>query len=254
VDATFGHLTAPTDETYYRNLARIGLQVADALAHAHAQGVIHRDIKPSNLLLDTQGTVWITDFGLAMAEGSADLTASGDVVRTLRYLAPERFRGQTDARSDVYSLGLVLYELAVLRPAFAESNRDRLLQSMLHTDPTPPRQFSRQIPRDLETIILKSMNREPERRYSSAAMLADDLRRYLAYEPIRARRLTGPERMGRWCRRYPAVATLSTLAIILLISGLAAVAWQWRRAEHQRRLAEPKARGVALGRAISVFT
>src|SRR5439155_11707961 len=109
---------APSDQgkPYWQSVARIGIQVADALAYAHVQGTLHRDIKPSNLLLDPQGVVWVTDFGLAKGSDSANLTHSGDVVGTLRYLAPERFRGKGDARSDVYALGLTLYELLTLRP------------------------------------------------------------------------------------------------------------------------------------------
>src|SRR5262249_22444959 len=113
---------------YYRSVARIALQVAEALAYAHRQGVLHRDVKPSNLLLDTQGIVWITDFGLAKAEGSDDLTHTGDVVGTIRFMAPERFDGRSLPQSDVYSLGLTLYELLTLRPAFDDTNKARLVE------------------------------------------------------------------------------------------------------------------------------
>src|SRR5207248_355530 len=120
-------LGSQSDLRYYRGVARVGVQIAEALAYAHGQGVLHRDIKPSNLLIDTQGTVWITDFGLAKVEGLEELTSQGDVVGTLRYMAPERFRGEADGRGDVYSLGLTLFELLTLRPAFAESERARLI-------------------------------------------------------------------------------------------------------------------------------
>jgi serine/threonine protein kinase len=116
--------------TYGQSVARIGLQVAEALEYAHKQGIIHRDIKPSNLLLDTRGTVWVTDFGLAKAEGAENLTHSGDVLGTLRYMPPEAFEGRTDGRSDVYSLGLTLYELLALRPAFGEKDRHRLVKQV----------------------------------------------------------------------------------------------------------------------------
>ncbi len=123
-------------------MARIGIQAAEALAYAHSQGTLHRDIKPSNLLLDTQGIVWVTDFGLAKASDSEpdNLTRTGDVVGTLRYMAPERFKGKADARSDLYALGLTLYELLTLRPAFADSERSRLLVQVLHDEPPRPAQ------------------------------------------------------------------------------------------------------------------
>src|SRR5215467_4192533 len=127
---------------YWQSAARIGIQVAEALAYAHAQGVLHRDIKPSNLLLDTEATVWVTDFGLAKAADSDDLTHTGDIVGTLRYMPPERFGGQGDARSDVYSLGLTLYELLTLRPAFDKADRARLIQEVLHDEPPRPRKLN----------------------------------------------------------------------------------------------------------------
>ena len=142
-------------------MARVGIQVAEALQYAHSQGILHRDIKPSNLLLDLKGTVWVTDFGLAKAVDEADLTHPGDVVGTLRYMPPERFRNQSDARSDLYSLGLTLYELLTLRSAFDESNRERLIHQLTRAEPRPPSQLNPQIPRDLETIVLKAIDREP---------------------------------------------------------------------------------------------
>src|SRR5262249_21024936 len=144
----------------------VGLQVAEALAYAHAQKVLHRDIKPSNLLLDVQGTVWVTDFGLAREEGS-DLTRTGDVVGPLRDLPPGRLRGVSEPRSDLYSLGLTLYELLALRPAFTEAAREPLLWRIAHEEPPPLRKLDRRVPRDLETIVLKAMAKEPERRYAT---------------------------------------------------------------------------------------
>jgi hypothetical protein len=120
---------------YARSVARIAVQVAEALAYAHSQGVLHRDIKPSNLLLDTRGTVWVTDFGLARLEGLDELTHTGDVVGTLRYLAPERFNGRSDPRGDIYSLGLTVYEMLTLRPAFAETDRSLLIKQVTQEEP-----------------------------------------------------------------------------------------------------------------------
>src|SRR5262249_43606782 len=151
---------------YYRAVARIGMQVADALAYAHGQRILHRDIKPSNIMLDNQGAVWVTDFGLAKQEGD-DLTQTGGFAGTLRYIAPERFDGVTDARGDIYGLGLTLYELLTLKPAFDGSDRGRLVGNITQSEPARPRQLVRDIPRDLETVILKAITKEPRRRYTS---------------------------------------------------------------------------------------
>jgi serine/threonine protein kinase len=216
-------LAGSREGEYFRGAARIGVQVAEALAYAHRHGILHRDIKPSNLLLDAQGAVWVTDFGLARAEGSDELTRSGDVVGTLRYLAPERFDGRSDPRSDVYSLGATLYELLTLRPAFDEPERAHLIERVTHGEPPRPRQVEGRIPRDLETIVLKALAREPAERYPSAEALAEDLRRFLHDRPIRARRAGPAERAWRWCRRNPVVAGLLATAV-LLAAGLAVLA------------------------------
>src|SRR5262249_22073291 len=133
---TVGLLDGSTEGTlgsaYFRSVARVGAQAARALEYAHSQGVLHRDVKPANLLLDAQGVVWLSDFGLAKLESADELTDTGDVVGTLRYLAPERFDGKADARGDVYALGLTLYEMAVLRPAFAASDRLMLIEQIKH--------------------------------------------------------------------------------------------------------------------------
>ncbi len=209
---------------YYRSVARIGLQVADALAYAHRHGVLHRDIKPSNLVLDLQGTVWITDFGLAKAEGAEDLTQTGDIVGTVRFMAPERFEGRSLPQSDVYALGLTLYELLTLRPAFEDAKKMRLIEKVLHEAPAPPRKLDPHIPRDLETVVLKCLAKEPAERYASAELMADDLRRFLADRPILARRSTWRERTWRWCRRNPWVASLSAaLLLVLMVTAVGGV-------------------------------
>jgi eukaryotic-like serine/threonine-protein kinase len=224
---------------YWAGVARIGVQVAEALQYSHAQGVLHRDIKPSNLLLDLHGTVWVADFGLAKLADQADLTHSGDVVGTWRYLAPERFRGQSDPRSDVYSLGLTLYELLVLRPAFDGSTREELIRQVGFGAPTRPRKVNPEVPRDLETIVLKATERDLAARYPSAGELAEDLRRFLEGRPPRARRCGPGERLWRWSRRNPAVAALGASVALLVVvlaigSTLAAV---WLNAERNRALA-----------------
>ena len=178
----------PAGSRYWRSVARIGIQVADALQYAHQQGTLHRDIKPANLLLDNRGTVWITDFGLAKLADLDDLTHSGDMVGTLRYMAPEQFEGKADARSDVYNLGLTLYELLTLRPAFDQKDRRRLIRQMTQEEPPRPRKLNPAIPRDLETIVVKAMAADPGHRYQTAGQLAADLRCFLEDRPIRARR------------------------------------------------------------------
>jgi serine/threonine protein kinase/WD40 repeat protein/Flp pilus assembly protein TadD len=225
-------LTGSSETQYFRGVARLGVQVAEALAYAHRQGIVHRDIKPSNLLLDTQGVVWITDFGLVKDEGSDNLTRTGDLVGTIRYMAPERFEDQGDARSDLYSLGATLYEALTLRPAFEDSPRARVIERVLHEEPDRPRKLDAHIPRDLETIVLKAMAKEPARRYQTAGEVAEDLRRFLADRPIRARRSSTAERTWRWCRRNPLVAGLLTSVAALLVViavGTSVLAWRLNR-------------------------
>lgn len=217
---------------YYRQVARVGLQVAEGLAYAHAQGILHRDIKPSNLLMDTHGTVWITDFGLAKAEGSDGPTRTGDIVGTLRYMSPERFDGRSDPRSDVYGLGATLYELLTLRPLFGEVNRAKLIERILHEPPPPPRALDHHIPHDLGTIVLKAIDKDPGRRYATADSLADDLRRFLADEPILARRMTAVEQYSRWARRNPVIAALGAAVTFLLFAVITGL---WRGNQESRR-------------------
>jgi WD40 repeat protein/serine/threonine protein kinase len=222
---------------YWQSVARIGMQVADALAHAASQGVLHRDIKPSNLLLDEAGNVWVTDFGLAKAASDTDLTHTGDLVGTLRYMAPERFNGQGDVRSDIYSLGLTLYELLALRPAFDETDRSRLVKQVMHDEPGRPRKLNPGVPRDLETVVLKAIARDPAHRYQTPAELGDDLTRFLEDRPISARRVSGAEKLWRWCRRNPLPASLSAGIVLVFLAGFAGVFWQWRVAEKQTAIA-----------------
>jgi WD40 repeat protein/tetratricopeptide (TPR) repeat protein len=208
---------------FHRGVAHIGRQVASALAYAHARGILHRDIKPSNLLLDTEGVVWVSDFGLAKVDDD-ELTKSGDILGTIRYMAPERFRGRGDARADIYSLGLTLYELLVLRPAFDSPDRLALSEQIKTADPRRPRSIDPRIPRDLETIILKANEKDPGDRYPTAEAMAEDLRRFLGDEPILARRASAPERCARWARRHPAVAgLLGLLTAVLLLATISSV-------------------------------
>jgi serine/threonine protein kinase/WD40 repeat protein len=210
-------ITGESNTAYFRSVARIGVQAAEALAYAHQFGILHRDIKPSNLLLDAQGTVWITDFGLAKMEGGSELTRTGDVVGTVHYMAPERFEGVSEPRGDVYGLGMTLYELLALRPAFADADPRQVMRRVGLEEPTGLRQWDPKVPRDLETIVLKAIAREPERRYQTAREMADDLHRFLADRPIRARRISRAERVVRWCRRNPILGGLSAAVAVLLV-------------------------------------
>jgi serine/threonine protein kinase/WD40 repeat protein len=225
-----------TGSQYWQSVARVGMQVADALAHAASQGVLHRDIKPSNLLLDDTGNVWVTDFGLAKADSDGDnLTHTGDIVGTLRYMAPERFSGQGDLRSDVYSLGLTLYEMLALRPAFDEADRNRLVKRVMHDEPLRPRKLNPGVPRDLETVVLKAIARDPAHRYQTPAEMAQDLKRFVEDRPVKARRVSETEKFWRWCRRNPLVASLLAGIVLVFLMGFAGVFWQWRGAETARQ-------------------
>ncbi len=220
-----------TESQFYRSVARIGAQVADALAYAHQQGVLHRDIKPSNLLLDVAGRVWVTDFGLAKVEGSDGPTRTGDIVGTVRYMPPERFDGWSDHRSDVYSAGATLYELLTLEPLFGATRQAELIEKVLHDSPEAPRKLDPKIPRDLETIVLKAIAKEPGDRYATAQALGDDLERFLEDRPILARRSTTVEQCWRWCRRNPWLAGANITAAVLttvLAIGSSIAAWTFR--------------------------
>ena len=199
---------------------------------------MHRDIKPSNLLLDTEGVVWIADFGLAKGEDEG-LTQSGDILGTLRYMAPERFRGEGDARADVYALGLTLYELLTLRSGFDSSDRLKLIEQIKTEEPPRPRIVDSRIPRDLETIVLKAIEKDPKARYQTAEAMGEDLGRFLADEPIRARQVSSAERYWRWSRRNPAIAVLGgVLTAVLMattVGSLVAARYFWNLAGRESR-------------------
>jgi WD40 repeat protein len=237
-------------QPFFRSVAQIGRQAAQGLSYAHSRGVVHRDIKPSNLLLDTDGVVWITDFGLAKAEEDG-LTATGDIFGTLPYMAPERFRGEGDARADIYALGLTLYELLTLKPAYDSNDRIKLIERVKNEEPLRPRSIDRRIPRDLETIVLKAIEKEPRSRYPSADAMAEDLRRFVADEPIKARQASATERYWRWARRNPLIAVLvGVLTVVLVaatVASLVVAARMSNLAEKERfaRLAERSSRQAA---------
>ena len=202
------------------------------LDHAHAMGVLHRDIKPSNLLIDSRGGLWIADFGLARFRDDSGLTITGDLVGTLRYMAPEMAMGRRlsfDPRSDIYALGATLYELLTLRPVFNGQDRRELLRQITQDEPVAPRRIDPAIPRDLETIVMAAMAKEPDRRYATASELADDLRRFLDDEPIQARPPSPWEHAMKWARRHRA-ALMAAAGVALVALGIgSALLWQEQR-------------------------
>jgi tetratricopeptide (TPR) repeat protein len=228
-----------------REAAALMVKAAEAIAYAHSRGVIHRDLKPGNILLDRDGHPRVTDFGLAKKlQSESGLTGSGQIMGTPSYMPPEQAggnRGDVGPAADVYALGATLYALVTGRPPFqAATAMDTVIQ-VIGEEPVPPRRLNPTVPRDLETIGLKCLQKEPARRYATAAELAEDLRRFEAGETIRARPVGRPERLWRWCRREPALAALA----LTLVAGLLGVATQWFRAEshlkealHQRGRAE----------------
>jgi WD40 repeat protein/serine/threonine protein kinase len=217
--------SARFSRSYFRSVAQLGAQVAEALDHAHQMGVVHRDIKPSNLMLDVRGKVWITDFGLARRDDAARVTVTGDLVGTLRYMSPEQAlakRIPIDHRSDVYSLGVSLYELLTLEPAVGGKDRQELLRQIAFEEPRPPRRLCREVPAELETIVLKAMEKNPADRYATAAELAEDLRHFLADQPIRARRPGVVQRLRKWGRRHRSLVTAGGIGLALVVAALAA--------------------------------
>ncbi len=225
-------------KNHYRWAAGVAAQTADAMTYAHAQGILHRDIKPSNLLLDGRGTVWITDFGLVKNFTNQTMTATGDIIGTPQYMAPESFEGRYDARSETYCLGLTLYEMAALQPAYADATTPEIIRAITSAPPAAIAKVEPSIPRDLATIIDKAIAREPRDRYQSAPDLREDLHAFLEDRPIKARRTSPFEHVWRWSRRNPLVASLLALSALLLamVAVVASVGyWSTGRAYAQLR-------------------
>jgi eukaryotic-like serine/threonine-protein kinase len=239
-----------TTSAFFRTVALWGQQAALALDHAHQLGVVHRDIKPGNLLVDGGGSLWITDFGLARLHGDHGLTVIGDLLGTLRYMSPEQAeagRHPVDHRTDIYSLGMSLYELVTLQPAFTGADRHELLGQVAGQEPLPPRRLNPAMPAELEIILLKATAKNPSERYATAEELAEDLARFLEDKPIRARRPSLLQRLKRRLRRHKgSIVTASACAAAMLVLAVVVLAVSNRRisqeqAQTREALAQAKA-------------
>ncbi len=236
-DSTF---SLPIDSRFFSGVATIGIQAAQALHHAHEQGVVHRDIKPANLMLDGEARLYITDFGLARIQTEANVTMTGDVIGTLRYMSPEQAMAKhhlIDHRTDIYSLGVSLYELLVLRPAFDGGDREELLKQIAFDEIPTLRSIRPDVPAELETILLKATAKDREQRYETAKQMADDLTRFLERRPILARRISMLGRVRKWAQRNTAFV-VGTFTVLLLATSMCAaviaISYHKERILHQR--------------------
>ena len=229
--------TAAASERWQQQLcvAELISKVARALDFAHHRGVLHRDLKPSNILIDEDGIPYLTDFGLAKLTGNetGGLTLTHAVLGTPGYVAPEQAIGKTEitTAADVYGLGATLYELLTGQPPFIGSSAVETMWMAIHNDPVPPRKISPGLDRDIETIAMHCLEKQPDQRYWTAAAVAEDLERFVRREPIRARPVSTPEYIWRWCQRNPGISTLVSFLMLTFFIGSGLVFWQWMRAE-----------------------
>jgi serine/threonine protein kinase/tetratricopeptide (TPR) repeat protein len=255
-DATIAETIDSTERStnpagYFRRVAMLMAQAAEALHYAHEQGIIHRDIKPANLIVDRRGAIWVADFGLARIDGGNDFTLTGGLLGTLRYMSPEQASGRrlgVDHRTDIYSLGATLYELLTLQPAVTGSSREQVLQELFNAEPVALSRLDRRIPKDIATVTLKAISKDPTDRYESAAEFAADLRRFLEDRPIQASRPTLRKRFVKWASRNAslvAVAAAASFLIACTTSAAAVVALKHRHDAQQSLLAVKTAQGEA---------
>jgi eukaryotic-like serine/threonine-protein kinase len=246
-------ITPSTISQRHSAIARLMASAAHAVHYAHQRGILHRDLKPANILIDTQGQPHISDFGLARRiAGESDLTNTGTILGTPNYMAPEQAAGkpgQLTTGADVYSLGAIMYHLLAGRAPFVADTPFETLRLLSESEPSRPSVLNPETNRDLETICLTCLNKEPQHRYRSAEEMAEELERFLRHEPIQRRPISRIERAWRWCRRHPLVACLLAALVVALVAGVSGVTWQWRRAEGHRARAEHAALGLRLERA-----
>jgi eukaryotic-like serine/threonine-protein kinase len=238
-------------------VARLLKTISEAVQYAHNQGILHRDLKPSNVLVDPLDQPHITDFGLAkVIQNQTELTITGQTLGSPNYMAPEQVGGKHSsigAFTDVYSLGSILYHLLTGRPPFQGETIPEVLSQLHSAEPVPPKGLNPSVPVNLQTICMKCLQKQPGERYATAKDLADELERFLANEPIKARPVSAVTKLSLWCQRHPIPAALTAALVLVILIGLVAVFGQWRRAElhakgeaNQRRIAEDRGRRVAL--------
>ena len=218
-----------------RRVARYASIIAEGIHYAHEQGVLHRDLKPSNILIDENDQPRITDFGLAKrVRGDFGLTVTGQLLGSPNFMPPEQTSGKSGKvgpAGDVYGLGAIVYHLLTGRPPFQAETIEDVLRQLHEADPVAPRLLNPSIPRDLETICLKCLEKDPAKRYPNARELADELDRFLRDEPIRAHPINAPQKIWRWCRRKPLLTSLIALVFVVSAAGIMGILVQWQRAE-----------------------
>jgi eukaryotic-like serine/threonine-protein kinase len=242
---------------FFRRVARIGIEAGEALQHAHEHGIVHRDIKPGNLMIDGLSKLWVTDFGLARIATDPCITMTGDIVGTLRYMAPEQalaHRIVVDHRADVYSLGVTLYELVTLQPAFDGVSREALLRQLAFDEPRPPQQINPYVPKDLATIVSKAMSKSPDERYSTAQAMVDDLRAFLDERPIAAKRPTLLQRASKWSARNKPLVASAAVMLVLSTMGLSISNFLVSRERNEKQAQATRAESeAAITRSVNEF-